>query len=115
VVNPVTGNTFFEIGDLEPDVYFAIDTLEINELTQPISFQSQTGEKLYKLVRLLSRSQPHKADLKTDYSRIQKAALESKKNEFISSWVQDKVGTTYIEIDDFYEECGMVKSKWILE
>jgi len=115
VVNPKTGNTFFEIGDLEPDVYFAIDTLAVDEVTQPISFQSQTGEKLYKIVRLLSRSEPHKANLKTDYSRIQKAALESKKNEFISSWVQDKVGTTYIEIDDFYEECGMVKSKWILE
>lgn len=115
VVNPATGNTFFEIGDLEPDVYFAIDTLEVNELTNPIAFQSQTGERLYKTVRLISRSEPHKANLKTDYSRIQKAALESKKNEYISTWVLDKVNSTYIEIDDFYEGCGMVKTKWILE
>jgi len=27
VVNPKTGNTFFEVGDLDTDVYFAIDTL----------------------------------------------------------------------------------------
>lgn len=115
VVNPVTGNTFFEIGDLDPDVYFAIDSLEVNEITKPIGFQSQTGEQLYKIVRLISRSEPHKANLKTDYSRIQKAALESKKNVYIASWVQEKVGSTYIEIDDFYGTCGMVKTKWILE
>ena len=115
VVNPATGNTFFEIGDLDPDVYFAIDSLEINEITKPIGFLSPTGEKMFKIVRLLSRSEPHKANLSSDYSRIQKAALESKKNVYISSWVEEKVSSTYIEIDDFYDACGMIKDKWILE
>ena len=39
MVNPVTGNTFFEIGDLEPDVYFAIDTMKVGSLSAPFEFK----------------------------------------------------------------------------
>ncbi len=112
MVNPATGNGFFEIGDLEPDIYFAIDTLEINEMTAPMKFQSPSGETLYRLVLLKSRTKPHKADLSLDYSRIQKAALESKKNIFINNWVEEKIGTTYIQFEDPYGTCQPIIERW---
>lgn len=114
LVNQKSGNTFFEIGDLEPDIYFAIDSLEVGGITRPIEVTEFGGDKLYKLIKLVSRSQPHKADLKTDYSRIRKAALESKKGMHISEWVGDKIGSTYISIDPVYEECGWLKERWKL-
>ena len=43
VVNPLTGNTFFETADLDADVFFAIDTLEVGEITKPIEFKKPTG------------------------------------------------------------------------
>ncbi len=112
MVNPATGNGFFEIGDLEPDIYFAIDTLEINEMTSPMKFQSPSGETMYRLVLLKSRTKPHKADLAQDYSRIQKAALESKKNIFITNWVEDKIGSTYIQFEDPYGTCQPILERW---
>ena len=113
MVNPATGNGFFEIGDLEPDIYFAIDTLEINQMTAPMKFNAPSGETLYRLVLLKSRTKPHKADLSLDYSRIRKAALESKKNIFINNWVEEKIGSTYIEFEDPYGTCQPIIERWI--
>ena len=114
IVNQSSGNTFFEISELEPDIYFAIDTLQIGEITRPIEVTDFGGDKTYKLIKLVSRSQPHKAALSTDYSRIQKAALESKKGVFISEWVGEKIGSTYISVDPAYQECGLLKERWKL-
>ena len=113
MVNPQTGNGFFEIGDLEPDIYFAIDTLEVNEMTEPLAYNSPSGESMFRLILLKSRTAPHKADLAKDYSRIQKAALESKKNTFINNWVEEKIGSTYIEFTDPYGRCNNINDRWI--
>lgn len=105
MVNPKTGNTFFEIGDLDPDIYFAIDALEEGDLSEPVLFQQQTGESAYRMVLIRSRTKPHKANLAQDYSKIQKAALESKKGSFISNWVKEKVDNTYIFVEPRFEGC----------
>ena len=105
MVNPKSGNTFFEVGELEPDIYFSIDTLEVNELSNPIEFQTPTGETAYRMVVVKSRTQPHKANLEEDYSKIQKAALESKKSVFINEWVGETIESTYIQIDGRYSHC----------
>ena len=113
MVNPQTGNGFFEIGDLEPDIYFAIDTLEVNQMTEPLAFNSPGGESMFRLILLKSRTKPHKADLAQDYSRIQKAALESKKNTFINNWVEEKIESTFIEFKDPYGDCGSINDRWV--
>lgn len=105
MVNPATGNTFFEIGDLDPDIYFTVDTMEIGSLSAPFEFVDQTGETAFRIVQLQSRSKPHKANLKQDYSKIQKAAIESKKSEFVAQWVEERVNSTYITVDDMYNTC----------
>ncbi|MEO1625465.1 MAG: peptidylprolyl isomerase, partial [Bacteroidota bacterium] len=105
MINPKTGNSFFEIGDLDPDVYFTLDTMEINDISAPFSFRQPTGETYYRMVLLKSRTSPHKANLQQDYSKIKDAALESKKSGFINDWVIQKIGQTYITIDASYEGC----------
>ncbi|MBK7940171.1 MAG: peptidylprolyl isomerase [Lewinellaceae bacterium] len=78
VANPRSGNTFFEVADLDTDVFFAIDGLAVGDITEPFPFRSPDGTRLFRLVLLQSRSKPHKADLKQDYGKIQQAALEQK-------------------------------------
>lgn len=111
MVNPLTGNTFFEVGDLDPDIYFAIDSMEVGGISAPFVFRDPTGARYFRLVQLQSRTQPHKADLSRDYSKIQQAAIEAKKNEFISEWVRDKVSATYIDIDPMFRNCASL-TKW---
>jgi peptidyl-prolyl cis-trans isomerase SurA len=111
MVNPLTGNTFFEIGDLEPDIYFTIDTMKVGQLSAPFEYAGPTGEPMLRIVQLQSRTAPHQASLEQDYSKIQKAAIESKKNEYISTWIESRVDATFINIDGMYDGCPNL-SKW---
>lgn len=105
MVNPATGNTFFEIGDLDPDIYFTIDTMELNEISAPFEFKGPTGETYFRIIQLQSRSAPHRANLQQDYAKIQDAAIQSKQNDYISDWVLEKINATYVEIDTMFDGC----------
>lgn len=109
MVNEKTGNTFFEGGDLEPEIFFTIDTMEVNDISAPIQYRDPSGEIYYRIILLKSRTPPHKANLASDYSKIKAAALESKTNVHISKWVQEKVAGTYIYIDGIYHGCPVLK------
>lgn len=112
MMNPETGNTFFEIGDLDPDIYFTIDTMQVGEVSAPFEFTDPAGETYFRIIQLQSRTAPHRANLQQDYSKIQQATIESKKNEFINEWVQEKVDATYIDVDPMYNGCPQV-GKWV--
>jgi len=114
MINPVTSNTFFETGDLDSEIFFAIDTLEIGEITPPIEYRTQLGDYFYKIVQLQARSTPHQANLQQDYSRIQQAARDSKRNQAFSDWINKRVSDTYIVIDPRYQQCANI-DRWNAE
>jgi peptidyl-prolyl cis-trans isomerase SurA len=105
VANPRSGNTFFEVADLETDIYFAIEGLEVGGIAEPFEFKEQDGSSKFRLVMLQSRSKPHKADLKQDYNKIQQAALEQKKSTYTEKWVLEKLRSTYLSVGDLYKDC----------
>jgi peptidyl-prolyl cis-trans isomerase SurA len=109
--NPATGNTFFEVGDLNPDIYFAIDTLEVGQISGPFEFRGPTGEIYYRVVQLQSRTAPHTANLQEDYSKIRQAAIDSKRNQFINEWIADKIDRTFIQIESRLDGCPNLE-KW---
>ncbi len=112
VINQATGNTFFEIGDLDPDIYFAIDTMEVGKITAPFQFRGPSGEIYFRIVKLDSRQPPHKANLRLDYSKIQQAAKDSKTNKFINDWVIEKINSTYLNVDPAFRPCPAIQQKW---
>lgn len=112
MINPNTGDTFFEIGDLDPDVYFAVDTMDIGGISAPFAYQDQGGDPYFRIVQLRTRTVPHKANLKQDYNKIKKAAIQSKQSEFITEWVEKTINQTYIQISDGYKQCGALE-KWV--
>lgn len=105
LVNPANGTTFFETGDLPPDIYFEIEGLKEGDITDPIEYTNAQGETQYRIIKLLSRTRPHKANLKEDYSKIQFFAKENKKNEYFSKWVEEKAQNTYVQIDERFRSC----------
>lgn len=111
MINPATGNTFFEVADLDPDIYFAIDTMKIGSISAPFSYATPVGETHYHIIQLQSRTDPHRANLQQDYSKIQEATKQSKQNDFLSSWIEGKVQSTYVELDARFEGCPNL-SKW---
>lgn len=116
MINPKTTNTFFETADVDSEIFFSIDTLKVWDITPPIEYRTQLGDYSYKIVQLQGRTTPHKANLKQDYSRIQEAAKESKRNVAFSDWVDKHIPNTYIVIDPQYKDCPNIdkwQAKWM--
>jgi peptidyl-prolyl cis-trans isomerase SurA len=115
MVNPRTGNTFFETDPehLDADIFFAIDTIEVGEITGPVEFRNERGDIIYKLFQLQARTPPHRANLKQDYSRIQEAARQSKRNEAFNEWIEENIRNTYITVDPRYQDCPNLE-QWLI-
>lgn len=109
VANPRSGNSFFEVADLDTDVFFAIDNIQPGGVTEAIPLRAPSGDRYYRLVELVSRSKPHKASLKEDYGKIQQAALDQKKAEFTEKWVIEKLQSTYLSIEAPYQNCASLQ------
>lgn len=103
--NPATGSTIFEVGDLDPDVYFAIDDLEIGEVTEPLVFRDPRGSELLRLLKLIDRSRPHQASLTYDYSKIQEATKQAKQSEYLNDWIDETITGTFMFVDQRFGGC----------
>ena len=111
MTNPVTQTTFFEMKDLPPDIYFAIEGLEAGDITEVMETTNERGETRFQIIKLLTKTKPHRANLKQDYSKLKEFAKVSKKNEYINKWVEKKIKSTYIKIDDHFKKCPNIQ-KW---
>ena len=103
--NPASGNSFFEIKDLDYDTYFAIENLKVGELSQVLEFEGMRGEKLYKIIQVNSKSKPHKMSLETDYDKIVNFAKENKKSLYFSNWIAKVRSNVTVRPDALYASC----------
>ncbi len=105
VVNMATGTTRFDADEVDPAVFFQIEKLEVDQISEPIQSLSAEGNTAFKILHLKSRSEPHKANLETDYQRIQEAAKVDKENRVLEDWIDKKINATSLQIDEEYSTC----------
>jgi len=110
LLNPMTGTSLYESDQLDPKVFFVIDKLDLGEISTPVQFQTEDGKDAYRILLLKKRTEPHKANLKQDYDRIQEWGLEQKKQEVIGEWINDKAENTYVKIYDKYNDCEFINT-----
>lgn len=93
------GSTYVTIDQLDKDVVQMLAHMKVGEISQPTAFENEQGKKGVKIVYLKSRSEPHRMNLKDDYSKISTYALEQKKSEAVEKWLKSKLPTYYVMID----------------
>jgi len=109
IKNRATGNNFFRTDQLDYEAYIEIIDLKVGQLTNVLAGKDLTGEPQYRILQLQSMTEPHQANLEQDYSKISQFAKEGKKSEYFSSWVEEKMKETYIELNPLYEYCDNLK------
>lgn len=102
------GSTRISVEELDPSVFFVIDTMQVGTVSKPIPYRTEQGEDAVRIVYYKSRLKPHRANLKDDYQKIQAAALSEKKNRIVARWFEEAVNDVYIDIDDDYNHCNIV-------
>ncbi len=111
IVNPMTLTSRFKTDELEPSMFFVVDNLDPGEISKPVPFRTQTGRQAYRILHLKSRTEPHIANLREDYDKIQELALQNKKQKVLQNWVERKIQTTYINIIENYLGCQF-QNQW---
>ncbi|NOX48257.1 MAG: peptidylprolyl isomerase [Chlorobi bacterium] len=112
LVNPMTGNSVFESDQLDPKVFFVIDKLKVGDISNPVPFKMDDGKDAYRILYLKSRTEPHRANLKEDYDKIQNWALEDKKGKVMNEWITEKIESTYIKINGELGKCEFTND-WV--
>ncbi len=106
--NPMTGAATFDaeqLGSIDQKLFLTVENMKPGDISKAVKTQSPDGKEAYNLFFLKSQSEPHVANMKDDYQRIQQAALAEKKNKAIEKWINDKASKTYIRIDEAYKDC----------
>ncbi len=112
MVNPQTGTSVFEIDQVDPQIYYVVEKMKAGEISKPVPAESFDGKKGYRIIKLISKTEPHKASFETDYAKVQEAAMANKNNEATNKWIGIKLGSTYVKIDDEYKGCAF-ENNWI--
>jgi len=107
------GGPYVTIDLLDKDLVAMLDKLKPGDYSQPVVFE-ENGKKGVRIVHYKSRSEPHRLNMKDDFSRISTMALEEKKQMTLEKWMKEKVPTYYIMIDDEIKSCTDL-TKWIVE
>jgi peptidyl-prolyl cis-trans isomerase SurA len=112
VMNPQTGDSRWEAGQLDKTVFYSLDNIEEGTISTPVFFKNREEEEGYKLIKLIDRSEAHAANLAIDYQRIKQLALSKKKQLKLEDWVTDKIKVTYVRVNNEYLQCDFQR-QWI--
>lgn len=109
VANPYTGEQYWDvqyINEIDPQIFGITNAMKLGQFSQPSLYEDpQSRKEGVRIVRLRDRTEPHVANLKDDYSFIQRAAENKKKEDAISQWVNQNLRNAYIRIDEKYKGC----------
>ena len=102
------GGVRLTVDELDPGVFFRIDSMEVGDVSRPIVYRTEDGKDAVRILYYKSRISPHQASLKEDYHKIQTAALNEKKNKVLEQWFLKARQDVFINIDRTYDYCGIL-------
>lgn len=97
--------TFLSIDQLDKDIVVLLKDLKPGEYSKPQLYKDERGTQVVRLIYLRNRTEPHRENLKEDYDRVAKRALEEKKSSALERWFKEHIPTYYISIDKEYAAC----------
>ena len=113
VINPETSESKWKMSELDPDVSKIIAKMNINEISKPFQTLDDKQRPVYKIIRLLNKTEAHKANLRDDYVELSNAYLATKKEKTLDSWIREKQSGTYVHIDNSYLNCNFKYKGWM--
>ena len=119
MADPATGSSYFEIDQLKPADYAAIQELKEGEISEPVEStdnegyqQGRSGNTVYKIIRVDKIVPAHPASFTNDYAELQGRVRSQRQMQAIDEFLEKKIKDTYIVIDPMYKECTFDRAIW---
>lgn len=106
LINPYTAGTRFEADMLDPQVSFVIDKIAVGEISDAVPMKTEDGKDAYRLLKLKEKTEPHQANIREDYTRIQQWALRDKQQKAVDEWIKSKSKNAFISVSETYQNCS---------
>jgi Parvulin-like peptidyl-prolyl isomerase len=108
------GSSFNKLDQLDKSLVelLAQTNLKPGEYSKPTPYTDERGKKAVRIVYMKSRTEPHRENLKDDYDRVAREALELKKQKALEAWFASRIPSFYIMIDPDFKHCGTL-SEWM--
>lgn len=101
-------NTKLMVDELDPVVFFKLDSMQVGDISKPIAYRTDDGKDAVRILYYKSRTAPHVASLEEDWTRIQAATLNEKKDKILQRWFQKARQDVFINLDSGYNYCGIL-------
>lgn len=114
--NPITGTSHFsmeELSKVSQEAAKVVDGLNVGEISKPFTMINDKGKEICAIVKLKSKVDGHKATITDDYQKLKELVVEKRKEEKLHKWIIDKQKSTYVRINDKWNNCDFKYPGWV--
>lgn len=114
MVNPQTGTSRFEMSQLPQEVAKAVNDMQEGDISKPfVMMDPKLNREVVAMVKLVNRIDGHKANMADDYQTIREMYENSCREKILKEWVEKKIASTYVRIEDGWRNCDFQHKGWI--
>ena len=103
----------FRMQDLQTEIARVVDTLKVGQISRPFRMVNSRGRTVCAFIKLKSRTEGHYATITEDFQVMRNVVLNARREEFIREWIQKKLKTVYVRMNDEYRNCDFEYQGWI--
>ncbi len=113
MVNPYSQSTKFDIQEIPPTITRQIEKMEVGEVSKSFLMKDERlGKDYLVLVKLKSKTEPHRANITDDYELIKNILENNKSQDLFFDWIKKKQKETYITISPKWANCKFEFDGW---
>ena len=114
MVNPEDGTRKFQLGQIPAEIAKAIQNLQEGQFSKPfVMMDDKKGRETIRMVRLLKKHDPHKANVSDDYDMLKSMFEDQKRKEVLDSWIVNKQKELYVVISPDWRRCEFQYPGWV--
>lgn len=113
MVNSESGTTRFLMSDLPQEIAKEVGAMQPGEISKPFIMRDPKRDReIVAIVKLTARIDAHQANLADDFQTIKDMYENSRREEIINKWLENKIKDTYVRIEDGWRDCDFKHSGW---
>ena len=105
-------NSKFEFQDLPVEIAAVVEKMKVGEVSKPFVMVQQNGSTVCAIVRLKSKTEGHKANMKDDYDYLKQLYTAKVGEDKVNKWIKNKQKTTYVRVNEENRNCKFLYPDW---
>lgn len=111
--NPYDGTSKFEMQQLPQEIAKIVDGMNVGEISKPFVMINSKEKEVCAIVKLKSKINGHKANIRDDYQRMKNLVIEKQREERLQKWIVEKQKTTYVRVNEGWRNCKFKYPGWV--